>query len=496
MNAHAQEIPFHPEGPQPLLRPIAPGGGYPVHALGPLRVAVEAVQAMTQAPMAIPAASALSVASLAVQAFADVETLGGTRPLSLYMLTIAASGERKSSCDEPLMAALRTHEREQATILRDDLTQWQNAHALWKGERERILAEAKKGKGEKRVAAEVDLRALGPEPSAPPGPERTLPAPTIQGLTRQYRENQPSCGLFSDEGGKFFGGYSMASENRLATLAALNDLWGGAPVRIGLGGEGVYTLYGRRLAVHLMVQPGVARAFMADPMATDTGFLARFLTCEPPSAIGTRLHVNARHDQGPVDAFGARLAAVLAEPMPMDLDTRELQPRVLPLSRDARAMLVQFSDAIEVQQGANGDLAHITGSASKAAEQAARIAGVLTLWRDLNAPSVTMKDMADAIALATFYLAEAARLADGAKISAEIDKAERLRQWLVDSWQHPDVTPSEIVRHAPTRDLRERPAAKKAIATLIEAGWLVPLEQGAIVRGAARKEAFRIVRGA
>jgi hypothetical protein len=495
MNAHAQEIPFHPEGPQPLLRPIAPGEVYPVHALGPLRAAVEAVQAMTQAPMAIPAASALSVASLAVQAFADVETLGGTRPLSLYMLTIAASGERKSSCDEPLMAALRTHEREQAVALRADVVAWQNAHALWKGERDRILSEARKGKGEKRVAAGADLSALGAEPAAPAGPERTLPAPTVQGLIRQYRENQPSSGLFSDEGGKFFGGYSMASENRLATLAALNDLWGGAPVRIGLGGEGVYTLYGRRLAVHLMVQPGVARAFMADPMAVETGFLARFLTCEPPSAIGTRLHANARQDRRPVEAFAARLAAVLAAPMPMDPETRELRPRILPLSGGAREMLVQFSDAIEEAQGPSGNLAHVTGSASKAAEQAARIAGVLTIWRDLHAQEVAPKDMADAIALAGFYLSEAARLVDCAKVSTDIDKAERLRQWLIDRWPHPEVTPSEILRHAPNRDLRERPAAKKAIGTLVEAGWLVPLEQGEIVRGAARKEAYRIVRG-
>jgi hypothetical protein len=244
-----------------------------------------------------------------------------------------------------------------------------------------------------------------------------------------------------------------------------------------------------------MVQPGVARAFMADPMAVETGFLARFLTCEPPSAIGTRLHANARQDRRPVEAFAARLAAVLAAPMPMDPETRELRPRILPLSGGAREMLVQFSDAIEEAQGPSGNLAHVTGSASKAAEQAARIAGVLTIWRDLHAQEVAPKDMADAIALAGFYLSEAARLVDCAKVSTDIDKAERLRQWLIDRWPHPEVTPSEILRHAPNRDLRERPAAKKAIGTLVEAGWLVPLEQGEIVRGAARKEAYRIVRG-
>ena len=139
-----------------------------MEALGPLRDVVEAVQGMTLAPVAIPAASALAVASLAVQGFADVETLGGNRPLSLYALTIARSGERKSACDAPLMAGLRAYEKEQAKLQRDATVSWLNAQAIWKGERDRILGEAEKGKGEKRTAAEADLRALGPEPAAPP----------------------------------------------------------------------------------------------------------------------------------------------------------------------------------------------------------------------------------------------------------------------------------------------------------------------------------------
>jgi len=57
--------------------------------VGPLRTTVVAVQGMTQAHIAIPAQSALAVASLAVQGFADLETLGSTRLLSLYALTVA-----------------------------------------------------------------------------------------------------------------------------------------------------------------------------------------------------------------------------------------------------------------------------------------------------------------------------------------------------------------------------------------------------------------------
>ena len=490
----AEPIPFTPEGPQPLVREIAPGESYPVAHLGPLREAVEAVQGMAQAPVAIPAASALTVASLAVQGFANVETLGGPRPVSLYALTIARSGERKSSCDGPLMAALRDHEREQAKAQREAFTAWQNAHALWKGERDRILAEAKKGKGEKHTAAQADLDALGAEPAAPPSADRTVTEPTFEGLTRLFATGQPSLGIFSDEGGQFLGGHAMNSDNRQKTLAALNDLWQGNPIRRTRAGDGHATLYGRRLAVHLMAQPAVARAFMADRMAADTGFLPRFLICEPPSTIGTRLHANARGDASALAGFGNRLRAILETPQPMDEETRELTPRVVPIAPEARALLVRFADAIEAAQAPGGDLAHVTGYASKSAEQAARIAGVLTLWRHLDAPAVTAQDMGDGIALAQFYLSEAVRLTDAAQVSQEIDRAEALRKWLLDSWSHTEIMVRDVVRRGPN-PLRESPKARAALGILERHGWLTPLAPGTIVRGAARAEAWAIVKG-
>ncbi len=494
MNVQPQAIPFAPEGPQPLLREIAPGAAYPVQALGPLRAPVEAVRGMTQAPVAIPAASALAVASLAVQGFADVETLGGTRPLSLYCLTIARSGERKSSCDAPLMAELRAVEQEQGTMQRDAMQSWLNAQALWKGERDRILLDAKKGNGEKRTAAQADLTALGGEPAAPPSADRTETEPTFEGLIRLFATGQPSLGVFSDEGAQFLGGHAMNSENRQKTLAAFNDLWMGNPIRRTRAGDGHSTLFGRRLAVHLMVQPGVARSFMADPMAGDTGFLPRFLICEPPSTIGTRLHANTRPDDGALAAFGARLRCILETPMPTDEDTRALHPRVLPLSNAARALLVGFADVIEAAQAPGSGLAGVAAYASKSAEQAARIGGVLTLWRDLDAPEVTPGDMGKAIELAQYYLSEAVRLADAATVSVEIDRAEALRKWLLEVWDKPEVLMGDVMQRGPN-PLRESPKARTALSLLERHGWLVKLDPGAVVRGAARKEAWRIVKG-
>lgn len=63
----------------------------------------------------------------------------------------------------------------------------------------------------------------------------------------------------------------------------------------------------------------------------------------------------------------------------------------------------------------------VTGSASKAVEQSARIAGAMTLWRNYRAPlcEVSVQDMSNAISLARFYLGEAMRLASAAQVSQD-----------------------------------------------------------------------------
>ena len=486
-------IPLIKEEPEPLIRKIPEGQTYPVEALGPLRDAVEAVQGMTQAPMAIPAASALSTASLAVQGFADVETLGGPRPTSLYCLTIAKSGERKSSCDAPFMTALRNHEKEMAAERSLEFQKFQTRHAVWKAETQSILRSKKNKNNQSKTAMEVDLNALGPEPTPPPSTDRTVTEPTYEGLTRLFIEGSSSLGIFSDEGGQFLGGHGMNSDNRQKTVTALNDIWGGNSIRRTRQGDRSDTLHGRRLAIHLMVQPAIAHEFMSDPLAVDTGFLPRFLVSEPSSTIGTRFYSKSRIDDFSVAAFGLRLRAILQTPMKMNEKTGELQPKTLRLSDEARTLLIKFSDNIEAEQVKNGSLSDITGTASKCAEQAARISGVLTLWSDLDATEVTAETMKDAISLAQFYLSEALRLADEAVITKDFKQAETLRKWLLETWKEPHILPNDIVQKAPIRALRNRQATNKAIANLEDAGWLLLMDSSIMVRGKHRKEAYQII---
>jgi hypothetical protein len=74
---------------------------YPIEALiSELSTVIRAVQQVTQAPMALCAQGVLAAVALVTQAHADVQLpTGEITPLSLYLMTIADSGERKSACD-------------------------------------------------------------------------------------------------------------------------------------------------------------------------------------------------------------------------------------------------------------------------------------------------------------------------------------------------------------------------------------------------------------
>lgn len=490
----AQEIPFRPEGPQPLLREIPSGEAYPMEALGPLRVAVEAVRDISQAPLAIAAQSALAIASLAVQGFADVQTLGGDAPCSLFCLTIAESGERKSTCDRLLMRGVKDFEREQAEAYRAAFAEYEVAHEVWAGKRKRLMNEAAGADLAKATKAEASLRGLGPEPLAPLFPKLTAQEPTLEGLLKLYQIGRPSLGLFSDEAGGFIGGHAMNQDNRLKTIAGLSQLWNGDTVNRIRSGDGASDFPGRRLAAHLMAQPIAARPLLADPQASGQGFLARFLITEPPSAIGTRLRRgHASESEAAIASFTTRLAAILATPLPVGSTPQELRPVRLPLSAAAHELLWRFYQATEQGQGAGQQLEHVRGYASKAAEQAARIAGVLTLWSDLDMPEVSPEAMLWGVTLAQFYLGEARRLAEAGAVSEEINRAETLRKWLVERWPHPEIMPREIVQYGPN-SLRDGKVVRATVAVLVSFGWLEPVPKGTHVRGAARKEAYFIVR--
>jgi hypothetical protein len=128
--------PLHAEGELPP---------YPMNALpAGVREAVAEVIAFVQCPPALAACSALSALSVAAQGLADVQRDEGlTGPVSLYLLAIADSGERKTTCDRHFLEGLREWEREQEERMRPEAAKNRAAFASWEQRRDGIKARIK-----------------------------------------------------------------------------------------------------------------------------------------------------------------------------------------------------------------------------------------------------------------------------------------------------------------------------------------------------------------
>ena len=120
----------------------------------------------------------------------------------------------------------------------------------------------------------------------------------------------------------------------------------------------------------------------------------------------------------------------------------------------------------------DGPLSTLRDVAGKAAEQAARIAGVLQTVGDASASVIEADAMLRACELADWYLQEAARLANEAAIPTELRDAQTLLDWICDRGLE-TVTAAFVQKHGPG-PLRIKARLDPAIDALVARGRFVP----------------------
>ena len=470
--------------PEPLGRTAPAPEPYPLEALGAiLGGAALALHQIVQAPAALCAQSILAAASLAAQAHGNVVIDGRVIPLTLWAVTVAESGERKSGVDDIALAAHLAHEQVRLEQRAAAMREHKLAHRAWEA-----ATEQAKRKARDKSPAEIRalLEACGEEPTAPAGAVLLCREPTVEGIQRLYLEGAASLGIFTDEGGEFIGGHSMNRERVVRTVAAMSTLWSRGMTDRIRGGEGSSKIYGVRLALHLMVQPVVADPVLADPLLAGQGFLARALMVMPATVAGTRMYRNADASKDPrVAAYHERVTELLRRPPPLKAGSRcELEPRPLRLTSEAKRLWCAFHDDVERGMAPGSRYAGVRPWASKAAEQVARIAGVLALIESPDGHDVTAPQIERATMLMRFYLGEAVRLIDTSAVPAKERDAAAVLAWCHDKGhQRVDLT---LLRQDGPNKLRDRDTLKAAFAVLVETGWARDFSTRRIAQGSSR----------
>ncbi|MDP2030763.1 MAG: DUF3987 domain-containing protein [Thiobacillus sp.] len=460
--------------PQPLAAKVIPEP-YPIDALPKtIRAAVEEVAGFVKAPLPMVASSALGALSLATQAHVDAkraERLQG--PVGLFLLTIADSGERKSTCDGFFTSAIRQYQEEQAEAMKPALERHKADLDAWIAERDGVLSAIKDAgkKGKPTDKLRTDLAEIQRDkPEAPRVPRLLLGDETPENLAWGLAKHWPSAGVVSAEAGIVFGAHGMSGDSVMRNLGLLNVLWDGGSHSVGRRTSESFTVKGARLTVALQIQEMTLRSFFdkSGGLARGTGFLARFLVAWPESTQGFRPFTEAPENWPHLATFHKRIAAILANPVPIDEDGA-LSPALMMLAPEAKAAWVAFHDAIESELASGGEFYDVRDVASKSADNAARLAALFQIFEHGMGGAVGLECFESASLIAAWHLNESRRFFGELALPAELADAARLDTWLVEYCQREQrysVSKNHVRQHGPLRDGARLDAAIRELAEL------------------------------
>lgn len=440
---------------------------FPLTALPvPLQAAIEEVEYATQAPLGLIAASALTAISVACHSLVSVERDEGLNgPVSLYFLTIATSGERKTSVDKFFTRAISEWEKEQTEKAKPLMAAFRAAEANWIAVGEGIKAAIKKAASQLSpdpLATEALIQHEASRPIEPHIPSVLRMDDTPEALAVALGR-WPVAAIMSSEAGIIFGAHGMNPDSVMRNMGQLNIFWDGGHLKRDRTSTKSIDVDGMRVTVGLQVQPATLKAFLDKQgiLARGTGFLARFLMSQPESTQGTRYYRDPKPGYPEIGKFSARCKHLLN--IPANVDTNgKLTTTYLKLKPDAKQLWTAFHDQVEDVLGSGGYLHEIQDVASKAADNAARLAACLHIFCDPNAgPSIGAEPMRIASSVIWWYLDEALRFAREAAVPAVIRNAEKIENWLHDQAIQGKVfvTIGTLLQSGPVRNKIERDAA-------------------------------------
>lgn len=409
---------------------------YPLDALpSVIGSAVEQVKGITKAPLALIVASALASAATACQGLADVQrpTIPGAVPLSLFFVTVAESGERKSAADHFFFAPIAQFDRDRRAEFELNSRQFQADERVWRTKLkgiERSLTKAT-AMGEQTADLEDALRAH--HEAAPKPPERlriALSDITPTALCGELEINPCSAVLHSNEAADLMRGRTMGN------LPLLNRLWDGQTIELDRRDKKRSALIsGARLSISFAVQPDSFQAMSQgkEEHARHSGFLARTLLSFPTSTAGSREVCewgNTSDLHRSLAAFQQRVRSLLE--CSFVHHSRGLARQILTFDDDARRLWVRFFNEVEAQLKPKiGAWWLVKDFAAKAAEHAARLAAVFEVFQNEKATEISAESISAALAIVRWHLNQFDRhLGNGASELQVKQSAEALLQWL------------------------------------------------------------------
>jgi hypothetical protein len=324
-----------------------------------------------QVPREMAMMCAFGAMATACQGHVDVQMPTGHKvPTSLMLLTIADSGERKTTTQKYFFEAINALNDAAYRANEAALLEHRVAHQLWSTKKrhlERMYSKQAVQKDEDvtRDALEDIAKHVRAEPQSPRSGKFLYEDTTPPALMQMLYENTPNGCLLTSEANSIFSGMALGE------LDKLNTLWDGSSVIVDRISRAGFILQNARLTLSLMAQPSVIFRFMGKrgEEARGTGFLARFLVAKPRPMAGQRKDGNLSA-QPRQQAFNARIRERLDS-------TISPNRQVLRFSEPAANAWYKHSNQLEEDMRENGRYHYFKDHASKLLENSCRLAAIL-----------------------------------------------------------------------------------------------------------------------
>lgn len=445
---------------------------FPLFQLTPLLyAAIDEACMISCAPVALVAGVAFGAAALACQGHVRVKSpIGKLLPLSLFMLSIAKSGERKTSVEELFGRGVREFQTFHEKCWQEQVSEHEQSMCIWLAEKKaldrKLEATLLRDEGIAQIKELLAAHASR-RPTPRHRPKIFYSETTTGALFRNLSKRWPSAVLQSSEAATILLG--SAAQN----LGALNILWDVGEFEVDRLNEGSFVVRGASLSASLMLQPGAMQKFLARHAgnARDIGLLARFLICYPTSTQGMRFLTSAAPSPTPsLDKFSEVSRNLLRESLSDDGVLCE-KLTVLEFQQDAADEWRNFYNYVETDLAPGGLFSDIPDFASKISENVVRLAAIFHTVERKPGQYIDRQTTLSAIHVGAWYLREFKRLlGDPQHLSEEILGARVLENWLrVQCSKQPgrDRFPAAYIRSFGPNKLRNKKQLDAAFDQLI-----------------------------
>lgn len=440
-----------------------------------LRAYVWAEAEAVQVPIDLPAMVCLAALATVAGGRVLVEPADGWREGTNLFIAIAMDpGERKSAVFRDTTEPIRDYEREVVDEMAPEIVHARTAQDIAAARLKRLQDLAAKAPPADRLAADEAAQEAAAELAAivvPAEPALFTTDVTNEKLASLLAAHDGRFAVLSAEGGTFdrIGGlYSGGTPNLDIYLGG----HAGDPIKVDRQGRPSERIDRPALTLGLTVQPASLVAVRANRALRGRGLLDRFLFSVPLGRIGTRLIEPTPMPERIRSRYG-----YVVETLARSLDQLD-QPLILTLDRDAAERFRAFRAALEPRRGPGGDLATISGWASKLDGAVARIAALLYLairLEDGFGGPIGEQAMAAAVAIGGYLIQHALIAFDAMGADEHRADAQAILDWTQRDGLH------HFGRRAAQRALHRRfprvADIEPALQLLVEHGFIRPLDR-------------------